>query len=224
MISTRLKKDKEIKFARTLEGFPYLIKSGSFIPLSLDKIKYNEVDNPKKLNLITSKGNGLYTLYEDKEKEVSKTIFENKVIDKNTLQLSINFVKSNKVFNENKTFVFDYVDLKDADINVFVNGIESNDFKILYSENLRFELPVDNKSKYLIKITFKNEDRFNEIKDNLKRILYSIDVTAKDKYGLYDQILKNPKNIAEITKAIKESEALNKSQKIRLLEVSMSIK
>lgn len=137
--------------------------------------------------------------------------------------MSINFVKSNKVFNENRTFVFDYVDLKDADINVFVNGIESNDFKILYSENLRFELPVDNKSKYLIKITFKNEDRFNEIKDNLKRILYSIDVTAKDKYGLYDQILKNLKNIAEITKAIKESEALNKSQKIRLLEVSMSI-
>lgn len=217
------RKDKEIKFARTLESFPYLIKSGSFISLSLDRIKYNEVDNPKKLNLITSKGNGLYTLYEDKEKEISKTIFENKLVDKNTLQLSINFVKSNKVFNENRIFVFDYVDLKDADIKVFVNGIESNDFKILYSENLRFELPVDNKSKYLIKITFKDEDRFNEIKDNLKRILYSIDVTAKDKYGLYDQVLKNPKNIDEITKAIKESKALNKSQKIRLLEVSMSI-
>ena len=53
--------------------------------------------------------------------------------------------------------------------------------------------------------------------------MYSIDVTAKDKYGLYDQILKNPKNIEEITKAIKESEPLNKSQKIRLLEVFMSI-
>ncbi len=214
-----LKKNKEIKFARTLENFPYLVKAGSFIPLSMDKIQYNEVENPTTLNLVTSKGDNKYTLYEDKGKAVSKTLFENQLLNENTLQLSIRFDKADKVFDKKRTFVFDYVDLKNANIKVFINGEESNDFKIRYAENLRFELPVDNKSKYVVKISFEKEDRFEEIKENLKRILYSIDTQSKNKYVVYDQILKNPTNLYELIQAIKSSEVLNKSEKVRLLEI-----
>ena len=214
-----LKKSKEIKFARTLENFPYLVKAGSFIPLSMDKIQYNEVENPTTLNLVTSKGDNKYTLYEDKGKTVSKTLFENQLLNENTLQLSIRFDKADKVFDKKRTFVFDYVDLKNANIKVFINGEESNDFKIRYAENLRFELPVDNKSKYVVEISFEKEDRFEEIKENLKRILYSIDTQSKNKYVVYDQILKNPTNLYELIQAIKSSKVLNKSEKVRLLEI-----
>lgn len=214
-----LKKSKEIKFARTLENFPYLVKAGSFIPLSMDKIQYNEVENPTTLNLVTSKGDNKYTLYEDKGKAVSKTLFENQLLNENTLQLSIRFDKADKVFDKKRTFVFDYVDLKNANIKVFINGEESNDFKIRYAENLRFELPVDNKSKYVVEISFEKEERFEEIKENLKRILYSIDTQSKNKYVVYDQILKNPTNLYELIQAIKSSEVLNKSEKVRLLEI-----
>lgn len=214
-----LKKNKEIKFARTLENFPYLVKAGSFIPLSMDKIQYNEVENPTTLNLVTSKGDNKYTLYEDKGKTVSKTLFENQLLNENTLQLSIRFDKADKVFDKKRTFVFDYVDLKNANIKVFINGEESNDFKIRYAENLRFELPVDNKSKYVVEISFEKEDRFEEIKENLKRILYSIDTQSKNKYVVYDQILKDPTNLYELIQAIKSSKVLNKSEKVRLLEI-----
>ena len=200
-------------------NFPYLVKAGSFIPLSMDKIQYNEVENPTTLNLVTSKGDNKYTLYEDKGKTVSKTLFENQLLNENTLQLSIRFDKADKVFDKKRTFVFDYVDLKNANIKVFINGEESNDFKIRYAENLRFELPVDNKSKYVVEISFEKEDRFEEIKENLKRILYSIDTQSKNKYVVYDQILKNPTNLYELIQAIKSSKVLNKSEKVRLLEI-----
>ncbi len=212
------KKDKEITFARTLESMPYLVKAGSFISLNHDKLKYNEVSNPNKLMLITSIGNGSLTLYEDENKNISKTYFKNNVIDYKTLQLSISFNNSNQVFHHNRIFTFDYVDIETANIKVYKNNKNYENYKILYADNLKFEIEVDNESTYLIEISFNITNRFIEISKILQRILYTIVISTDDKYKVLDEISKQS-NIEDLYNAIKNNQYLNKSQKLRLLEI-----
>ena len=212
------KKDKEITFARTLESMPYLVKAGSFISLNHDKLKYNEVSNPNKLMLITSIGNGSLTLYEDENKNISKTYFKNNVIDDKTLQLSISFNNSNQVFHHNRIFTFDYVDIETANIKVYKNNKNYENYKILYADNLKFEIEVDNESTYLIEISFNITNRFIEISKILQRILYTIVISTDDKYKVLDEISKQS-NIEDLYNAIKNNQYLNKSQKLRLLEI-----
>jgi len=197
---------------------PYLVKAGSFISLNHDKLKYNEVSNPNKLMLITSIGNGSLTLYEDENKNISKTYFKNNVIDYKTLQLSISFNNSNQVFHHNRIFTFDYVDIETANIKVYKNNKNYENYKILYADNLKFEIEVDNESTYLIEISFNITNRFIEISKILQRILYTIVISTDDKYKVLDEISKQS-NIEDLYNAIKNNQYLNKSQKLRLLEI-----
>lgn len=118
----------ETIFARSLSKMPVLMKKGSILPLNYD---YFGTDNPKALELVLTRGNGEYELYEDdgesydykngKTVKTRMTVAENA----NGVEINVNAAGDLALIPQNRTFVVKPVDIDDArEVVVKIGGEE----------------------------------------------------------------------------------------------------
>lgn len=209
-----LDEDQEITFYRHLDSFPFLLKAGAFLPLSLDQ--GNSIANPKCLRILTSTGNNRYSLYEDlkENKQVIKafTVFENTLKD-NKQTLKISFDNVNKVVS-NRKLIIDFIDYDIEKVNVVRNG-QIVDYKKPLFDYLRIELEVDLVSTYEISFNVKF-DKLETIKKQITKTFYSLQFPNIVKAKLYYNVMKQ-ENIKSLKETIIKSN-LSSSQIGCLLE------
>jgi|LSQX01.1.fsa_nt_gb alpha-glucosidase (family GH31 glycosyl hydrolase) len=209
-----LEKDQEIIFYRHLDSFPFLLKAGAVVPLSLDK--GNSITNPKKLRIVTSTGNNEYCLYEDLDENnnVIKafTKFKNTLIN-NEQTLKISFDNVHKVI-KNRTLIVDFIDSEDVDIIVTKNGQKVN-YQKPHFNYLRIEIDVDLISEYELTFLVK-QNKIETIKKQITKTFYSLQFPNPEKEKLYQEIM-SQETIVKLRDTINNSDLLD-SQKSCLLE------
>ena len=120
--------EKTVKLCRGLSDIPVLAKAGAIIPLSRDI--ENGVMLPKKLEVYIYRGNGSFDLIED---DVNKDDFEG---TKLTTSFTLNDSHDQLIFTLKKpigyqsligmrSYLFNFKDIKRAEIEVKVNGIST---------------------------------------------------------------------------------------------------
>lgn len=114
---------------RDQASIPVLAKEGAIIPLSITD-GTNSVKNPKELEILISRGNNSFTLYEDdgetleyKNGKFAETVFEVKKICKD-ISFTINPIRGERaVVPAKRSYLLNFIDISDAeDVCVMVNG------------------------------------------------------------------------------------------------------
>lgn len=132
-------------FARSLSKMPVLMRKGSILPLNYD---YFGTDNPKSLEVVLTRGNGEYELYEDDGESYDykngKTVITRMTVAENAngVKISVNAEGDLALVPQNRTFVVKPVDIDDAkEVVVNMGGEEKRleryerDGKIYFAGN-----------------------------------------------------------------------------------------
>ena len=182
---------------RSLSSIPVLAKDGSFVIYDNDKDKNNKIDNPKNLLVDVYSGNGSFSLYEDDDHNVSKTIFTQQ-LDGNILHISISF--------ENDEHMVSNRNVKLRLINIFDGKIKSNKkVKINHDDNLEIIIDkIDTSSPYNIDIEYKKEEKLDVLKRMAKYVIQRLEGNNRDRERLYEELL-SAKSIDEYVDIVEKS-------------------
>lgn len=126
---------------------PVLAKEGAIIPM-YESADSNDVKNPESLEILISRGNNTFVLYEDdgetlkyKNGAYCETEF-NVRNDYKDLIFTINKSCGDKnVIPSSRNFLLSFIDVKDTDqIKVCINGAENNNYSVIRNNILQIRL------------------------------------------------------------------------------------
>lgn len=195
---------------REIDDMPVFIRQGHFLILDNNKIG-NDISNPKSISVITTSGEGKYTLLEDDDNELNlETTFIN-----NKNRLSILITGDEKLYQKDREYKIKFLDIFDIeDINIKGATIEDfyiEDYLVICVKNIEFNKEVN------INYNVKNNDNFNVCKHNLLVRLSYLDDNNLIRQEIYEKINKCLK-LGDFKKVINKSK-LKEINKNCLLEV-----
>ena len=203
---------REVEVIRETSDMPVFIKEGAFFVL--DNNNYgNKIDNPKELEIITTKGNGRYLLLEDDQHSTVRTRFVNNKKD-STIKIKVSGAKH--LYQQERKYifrllnVFDYEDIKVENANISDIHTVGGHLEFVISD-------VEFNKEVVISYKAKEQDKLSVAKNYaLKRILYLDDVNDI-RNDLYEAIVKAD-SVKEIKDKVKKSR-VSKLSKEMILEV-----
>ena len=181
---------------------PVLAKEGAIIPLYADADS-NSIKNPEKLEILITKGNNTFTLYEDDGETLdyingayTETVFEN--IKKNgVISFKINAASGAEgIIPENRSYSLSFIDIALADeISVVADGESIEYIAEILNGHLYINIPEVSTKKTVIVTVYKFKGLKNRSKRELKIELISKIRGSNDKKTLfYSRILKSDCN------------------------------
>lgn len=204
---------------RDQAAIPVLAKEGAIIPLGPDDTT-NSVANPSLLEILISRGNNSFTLYEDdgetleyKADKFCETIFEIKKICKDII-FTINPAQGETaLIPNNRSYVLNFIDISDSEsITVLINGQSVDYSKEIIKNSLKIRInniPTDSLIEAVLQnITVKaNPPKQQLLIQLISRLKGSNDKKAA-KYTAY--VKKNTFTLIpkELKKAVKELDDL----------------
>lgn len=169
------------ELARENDSLPVFIKKGAFFILD-SRNENNLIDNPSKVDVITSTGESEYDFYEDNnDNNVLITHFVN-TNENNKQKINISFSGNQDVFNKNRVYRFKILNLHK---NITIN-IRNLDLIYQYEQGEFLEFAVTNLSfdkKATISLNYQ-EDNLSEMKTNVLRRINYIDDINDVRYDL----------------------------------------
>ncbi len=206
---------------RDQSSIPVLAKEGAIIPLS-NNYRNNNIDNPDSFEILISRGNNKFTLYEDdghttnyKNGAYCETDFSVKTTEK-TLIFNICPVRGDaSLIPENRFFELTFIDISNSeDIRITKNGSTDENFKAVKSkgiikifiDNVR---PEDNIKISLIDFTSRKNTNKTELQteiiskykgSNDKKAAYFTNFIKKGKPIIIPEKLKKP--LAELDEMV----------------------
>lgn len=194
---------KVVKLHRYLDSIPVLIKEGGIVPFA-DEIKGNYPDNPEKLKITVTNGNGKYTMYEDidsGEKLFTSFVSE---YERGKQTVIVKATGDKGVAPEKRTFTFNFVNIETANVEVYKNG-EKTAFK--WDDNGNLTVCVENvclNDELKVIASFKEKTTVQFAIDRAKYVLTRAEDIVNDKTKLFNSI-KLCKTISQMKKVIAES-------------------
>ncbi len=206
--------NRTVTMYRWLENFPALLKEGGFFVLDGRK-HTNDCSNPELLDVITTNGNGTYTLHEDDAngKPINTIFKSSKPADgKQIVEITCQY----KSVLPNRTYRIEFRNINTGSVTVTANG-EPVEHSWDDDGFLVVTIPVTHAGiTYRIEVSFTEKDHLQLLREralySLLRITYDHDSKAR----LYRKICA-AEDLYDYKEAVKESH-LPVSAKNRLLE------
>lgn len=206
---------KVVKFNRYLDSIPVLIKEGGIVPIA-DEIVGNYPENPAKLKVYVTNGNGEYVMYEDVDSgEKLFTAFKTEY-EKGKQTVTFKAYGDDGVAPKKRSVTFDFINIATATVEAYKNGEKID---VVFDDNHNVTVNVDGYEKddeYKIVVSFKEKSIYELAYERSVYALIRAEDVMTSKMDLLKEI-KNCKSVSAIIKAVNESEC-NQTTKTLVIE------